>query len=417
MSSSDKEVLLVTERFHPDTTSSTGQYMTDIAIGLQERGLNVTVVTRKIRGHSDDSTQQEIEEAGVSVKRAPIPDLTERSLVFKFLNWLTFLAYAVPFLLLYGDNDRDCEVVFVTYPAVLPPIMWAVCRLRQWEYTYIVYDYYPQAAIELGYISRTGFIHRIWTKVNQHLLLDATNIIALGPRMREEIITSLEEQYRTEFDTEKIHIIHNWADDQFITPQYKEDNWFAVKHDTTGKFTLIYSGNIGEFHDLETIVEGMAEIENPDTKALIIGEGDNKKRIEELADKEGVLNETVELLPYQPWETVPDSLTAGDVSIVAVNPEFEGLCVSSKLYSAMATGQPVLVIAEETADESRIVEEANAGKQVSPGDLQGVVDAITHWKNNPEIVNEQGRNAREAFEDNFTEQKSVAEYYSVLSES
>jgi hypothetical protein len=30
--------------------------------------------------------------------------------------------------------------------------MWLVCRIRGWNYTYIVYDLYPDQPVELDYI-------------------------------------------------------------------------------------------------------------------------------------------------------------------------------------------------------------------------------------------------------------------------
>jgi len=415
MSHADTEVVLVTERFHPDTTSSTGQYMTDLATGLQGRGTDVTVLTRKIHAHSDEDTQQRLDDAGVTVRRTPVPDVPQCSLLTRLCNWFTFLAFAIP-MLLFSSPEQNREVVFVTYPSILPPLMWGVCRLKGWEYTYIVYDYYPEAAVELEYISRGAVVHRLWQRCNQHLLVDARNIVALGPQMRQEIIDSVAPKYEPEFNPDKIHIIHNWANPEFITPRDKADNWFAMKHNTQETFTLVYSGNIGEFHDLETIVEGVAMLDDTECKALIIGEGDNKEAIRELAARKGVLGESVELLPYQPWEDVPYSFTAGDVSVVAVNPEFEGLCVSSKLYSALAAGQPVLVVAEESSDEAQIVEQFDAGVQVSPGDRQGFIEAIREWQKNPALVDEHGEHAREAFEANFTKEHSVDEYHRIIAQ-
>ena len=49
MANTNKEYVLVTEYFHPDT-ASTGQLMTDLAVGLQERGLDMTVVTGQPAG-------------------------------------------------------------------------------------------------------------------------------------------------------------------------------------------------------------------------------------------------------------------------------------------------------------------------------------------------------------------------------
>jgi glycosyltransferase involved in cell wall biosynthesis len=82
----------------------------------------------------------------------------------------------------------------------------------------------------------------------------------------------------------------------------------------------------------------------------------------------------------------------------------------------MAAGEPVLTIAQPDDDESQIVDQFDAGIHVSQGDVEGIVEAIERWNSDPELVNSQGRNAREAFEENFTADKSIDQYYRMLAE-
>ncbi len=248
--------------------------------------------------------------------------------------------------------------------------------------------------------------------MNRRAFLAAKHIVALGPVMKERISRNA----GPKFDESKVKIIHNWEDEEFIQPMEKEDNWFSEEHGLVDQFTILYSGNIADFHDLETLVEAAAEFEDEDVGFLIIGEGDNKSNIVSLAEELDIKGDTVEFLPYQPWDDLPYSLTSADVSVVTVKEGFEGICVSSKLYTAMATGEPVLTIAQPDDDESRIVEQFDAGIHVSQGDVDGIVDAIERWKSTPELVEKQGKNAREAFEENFTVDESIDDYYQMLTE-
>jgi glycosyltransferase involved in cell wall biosynthesis len=216
------------------------------------------------------------------------------------------------------------------------------------------------------------------------------------------------------FDRDKVEIIHNWEDESYIQPKDKENNWFSEEHDLVDSFTLFYSGNIAHFHDLETVVRAAARWENDDVQVLIIGEGDNKENIVDLAEELDLRGDTVRFLPYQPFEDLPYSLTSGDVSLVTVKEGFEGVCVSSKLYTALAAGQPVLAVSQPYDDEARIVEKFDAGINVPQGDVEGVVEAVNRWTENPNLVERQGKNAREAFENNFTKSQSIDEYYELL---
>jgi len=412
MSDQNKEYVLVTEYFHPDT-ASTGQLMTDLAVGLQERGLDMTVYTGQPNYHSGDNEKQPRVSLykDVLVNRIRAPQLRQSSLPRRLFNWAVFTVWMF-FTMLFSRTDKEREVIFVSNPPFLPVAMWLACRLRGWNYTYIVYDLYPDQPAELDYIEENGFIDRVWGLLNRRAFLAADHVVALGPVMKERISRNA----GPKFDSAKVEIIHNWEDEEFIRPRAKEENWFSKEHDLVDQFTILYSGNIGEFHDLETLVEAAAAFEDEDVQFLIIGEGDNKETIVSLAEELGLRGDTVRFLPYQPWDDLPYSLTSADASVVTVKEGFEGICVSSKLYTAMAAGEPVLTIAQPDDDESQIVDQFDAGIHVAQGDVSGIVEAIETWQENPELTDQQGTNARQAFEENFTTDASIDEYYRMLTD-
>lgn len=410
MASSDKEYVLVTEYFHPDT-ASTGQLMTDLAVGLQERGLDMTVYTGQPNYHSGENEKQPRESTyqDVRIKRVRAPQVRQSSLPRRLFNWGVFTAWMFVTLLV-SRSDRDREVVFVSNPPFLPVAMWLVCRLRGWDYTYIVYDLYPDQPVELDHIREDGLIDSGWSYLNKRAFLGAKHIVALGPVMKDRISA----QAGPTVDEDKITIIHNWEDEGFIEPMDKADNWFSQEHDLVEPFTVLYSGNIAEFHDLETLVKVAAEFEDENVRFLIIGEGDNKQTIVDLAERLGIRGETVQFLPYQPWDDLPYSLTSADVSVVTVKKGFEGVCVSSKLYTAMAAGMPILGIVQPDDDEARIIDAFDAGIHAEQGDVDGIIEAIETWRSDPEYCKEQRQNARAAFEEYFTKEHSIDRYSRLL---
>ncbi|MHB9288010.1 glycosyltransferase [Halobacteriales archaeon Cl-PHB] len=199
------------------------------------------------------------------------------------------------------------------------------CKDSRLGYTYIRYDLYPDQPVELGYISEVGLINRVWNWFNVKASHGAKQIVALGPVMGNRITENTNE----DFDPVKITIVYNWEDEDFIEPIPKEDNWFCQEHDLVDPLPVLYSGNIGEFHDLETVIKAAVELEDENVRFLIIGEGDIKETIVEFAEDRGIHGDTVQLLPYQPWDDIPYSLTSGDVSVVTAKGGFECLCDTS----------------------------------------------------------------------------------------
>jgi glycosyltransferase involved in cell wall biosynthesis len=119
-------------------------------------------------------------------------------------------------------------------------------------------------------------------------------------------------------------------------------------------------------------------------------------------------------MPYQPRDVLPYSLTSADALVVTVEEGFTGLNVSCKVHTGMATGTPILAIAEPEDDETWLVERDDAGVAVPQGDTEGIVEAVRTWIEDPDLAERQAENAREAFEEHFTEEKCIDDFYDLL---
>jgi glycosyltransferase involved in cell wall biosynthesis len=410
-SESDREVVLVTEYFHPDS-ASTGQLMTELAVGLADRGLDIAVYTSQPNYHSGECEKQPTREVheGVPVRRIRAPQVRQTSLLSRLFNWSVFTAWM--FVVLATDRSDNRELLFVSNPPVLPPALWLLCKLKGWEYTHIVYDLYPDVIAAAGYIEHGGLVFQIWRRFDRYVFRDARRVVALGPVMRERIL----EVGGDGVDADAVTVIHNWADGEFIQPLAKAENPFSREHGLVDEFTVVYSGNIGANHDLETVIEAARQFRDEDVRILIIGEGDRKADIVSLAESYNLQDDTVTFLPFQELDRLPYTLTSGDVSLVSVDAGMRGLCVSSKLYTSLAAGTPVLLLSHPDDDEARIVDSYDAGTQVRQGNVDDVVRAIEYWRANPGRLEQQGANARAAFENTFTKEQAIDEYYQLLSE-
>ena len=276
----------------------------------------------------------------------------------------------------------------------------------------LVQDVYPDIAIKLGYMSPHGLVARIWNRINLWVYRAASHIIVLGPRMRDVVAEKLNS---AEADRE-ISVMHNWADGEAIVPIRKTENWFCKEHGLTNWFVIMYSGNMGATHDLESVVMAAKRLNDvPDVKCVMIGDGAKREKIARMADEMQLRNFL--LLPYQPRDVLPFSLTCGDASVVTLEPGAEGLSVPSKVYSSLAAGQAVLAIMGETCDVVDIIEEGECGQRISPGDVDGLVDAIRRLHDNPTLLQTTKENARTWFDANFTKARAIDSYERVLKQA
>ena len=88
-------------------------------------------------------------------------------------------------------------------------------------------------------------------------------------------------------------------------------------------------------------------------------------------------------------------MAAGDVHIVTVKRGLEGVVVPSKLFSILAAGRPVLVVAPEQCDAVRIVRANQCGLAADPDDPSAVAAALRELRSDPARLDDMGARARE----------------------
>jgi glycosyltransferase involved in cell wall biosynthesis len=288
-------------------------------------------------------------------------------------------------------------------------------RIHSTPYVYVVYDMYPDMPAALGVVPRDSAVVCVWERLMRILYRDADRIVVLGESMEQRLTDKMRND--AEFDSNKLVEIPNWEDPEFIQPISKEENDFAREQGTVSQFTLLYSGNIGEFHELKTAIDAIAVLEErgrDDIRFLVIGEGSRKAALEEYVDSRQISN--VEFLPFQPLEKVPQTLTSGDASLVGIKPEMVGMCVSSKLYSSLAAGMPILATVGEGDEVQRVVKECDCGAYVEPSDARAAADVLESWADDSEEVRRMGENARKCLESRYTSSHAISKYQNLLAE-
>jgi len=401
----NKVLIILSQYFYPEI-ASTGQLLTELAEDLTKYGYSVKVYTGKPSYYkSIEKCKKEELYQGVKIYRVFNTTFSKDNKLGKILNSLSYFI-SVLFKLL-SSKDRY-PLLIVSNPPFLSIAGFLLRKIRGQRYIFLIHDIYPDIAIKLGYLGENSIIAKIWNKVNYQALRDAKEVIVLGEYMAE----TLEKKYFG-MDNPKIKIVHNWADEEFILPIKKENNWFAKKYDLINKLVILYSGNIGLSQDLTTIVRAADKLRNyEEILFLFIGDGGELNKLKEMVKENNLTN--VKFLPYQPKEYLPYSLTSSDISIVALERGIEGLAVPSKIYGILASRRAVLGLVGENSEVADIIENAECGFRVDQGDVNGLVEKIKYIYKNPEILRNMGKNSREYFEEHFTRRQMTRKYYKIL---
>jgi EAL domain-containing protein (putative c-di-GMP-specific phosphodiesterase class I)/ActR/RegA family two-component response regulator len=403
-STAEVQLTLVTQ-FYPPDFAATGQFMDELAQNLSKQGIDVRVFTGQPNYAFDTQTAPDTEWMGkVWVQRSRFLRGGSRQWAGRTVSSLAFCAHAVWHLL---QRQHRGNILFLTSePPFLQVIGLLLKILFNIPFVTLVYDLYPEVAVELRVMSPNHWLIRFWDAVNRRVWHAADAIIVPCHTMRDRIVAKVPEV------ADKITVIHNWADPTWIKPIAKTTNIFAQEHKLVDTFTVLYSGNMGRCHDMETILGAAIELKNEPVEFLFIGGGPKQAGVIEQVEAMGLTN--CRFLPYQDKTLLPQSLTACDLSLVSVDVGMEGLVAPSKFYSALAAGRPVAIICEKHSYLRSLVADANCGAAICNGDSKGLAGFIRYLATDPDMAQRMGQSGYRYIQEYFTPFAISQQYYRIL---
>jgi glycosyltransferase involved in cell wall biosynthesis len=210
----------------------------------------------------------------------------------------------------------------------------------------------------------------------------------------------------------KVIVIPNWADVDWIRPVTKDENEFARKYKQVEKLTVMYSGNLGAAHDIETMLDSAKRLkENDAVHFMIIGDGAKKNLVEKTKLEAGLDNLTI--LPFQPESVLPSLLSTAEVAIISLDKGSEGLMVPSKTYYSMAAGCALIGLCDNNSEVARIINRHQCGTVVSPGDIDAMTSTIKTFLDDKSTLDLYRTNSRIAAE-KFYSRKNTNRYLEAL---
>jgi len=320
----------------------------------------------------------------VAILRANGTRFRPRRFAGRAINYLSYFVSANAASFRVGRPD---VVVSLTDPPIIGlSALWTARRTGA-RFVFLCEDIFPEVATLLEDF-HNPVVNRALDRVNRHLLRHADAIVALGDRMRRRLVDE------KGADPARVHVIHNWADCEAITPGVK-DNAFTRAHDLGDRFVLMHSGNVGLSQNLQVLIEAADRLRSKERLViLIVGEGAKRETLQRDAERRGLTN--VRFLTYQPKGELHDSFAAADAFLVSLKPGIEGYIVPSKLYGILAAGRPYIAAVDPTCEVATIAQQYHCGVLSSPDDANDLAARIASLYDAPTLVRTMGVNARRA---------------------
>ena len=228
----------------------------------------------------------------------------------------------------------------------------------------------------MGIVSRESLSYKLSSALEKFLYKKAWVVTGQSRTILENIQKRFPDLY--------VYHLPNGVDTKLFQPE--------VDQSKNESFHIVYAGLHGLAQGLEQIIWAAQKLPlSEHIEFTFVGDGPEKSKLIQLV-KDLSLN-NVHFWEPVAKEKIPAILRTADVLVVPLKIQLTG-AVPSKLYEAMAIGKPVILIAESEAAE--IVNHANCGVVVRPGDIDGLAAAMIYLKNCPEACKQMGANGRQA---------------------
>lgn len=388
------KILFINQFFWPDS-SATSQQLSDMASGLAARGNEITVLCGE-GGYAAAAAANAPK--GVTILRVKALPFG-RNTLGRILSYLSFYISATVRGLLAPRAD---VVVSLTTPPLISLLGTFIKVTRGSRHFIWEQDLYPDVAVDLNYLKSGGLVERIIGLLADTSRLHADGIIALGECMKQRLI-------QRQIPAERIAIAENWSSASAITPMPRPGD--------PRELVLLYSGNLGLAHDLDTLTRTMSSL-NPAAGAatrfrfLFVGGGVKRKQLASFCESNGIKN--VEFRPYLARDQLSEGLSAGDIGLVTQRSDCWGTVVPSKVYGILASGRPLLFIGPKIATPAHVIQRHQCGWQIDPEDDIALTRLLLHLSVNPEEVRTAGARARQALVGFYDLPHSVDRFADIL---
>jgi colanic acid biosynthesis glycosyl transferase WcaI len=397
--------LTILTQYYPPEIGAPQNRLSSLADNFVAAGHDVTVLTAmpnypsgKIHKGYGGLLKRE-QRSGARVIRTFIYPCRSAALIPRLLSYFSFVfssAMFGSFLL------KSSDYLIVESPPLFLGIaaLW-LSRLKRAKLIFNVSDLWPESAVRLGVIRADSFAHRFSLHLESLCYRSAWLVSGQSGSILEDI--------QARFASQPTYLLSNGADTRAFHPTRRTEEARA-RLTRRGEFVVLYAGLHGLAQGLEQVLAAAQQLRlEGGYRFIFIGDGPHKESLIQTANKGGLQN--VDFWDSLPNAEMPQFLAAADLIVVPLGMHLPG-AVPSKLYEAMASGRPIVLVASGEAAE--VVRRYKAGRVVDPGQVPSLVDAIKELRANQELAARLAQNARQAAVEHFDRTKIAGSFVRYL---
>ena len=323
-----------------------------------------------------------------------------------FVRAAVYVSQAFGTIIAAVAGKRPDVIINFGPPLVGPFLSLMMAKAFGARHIPVIYDLYPDVAIEMGTV-KNGAIIRAAKAIERMVYRGSDRIVVLSEGFRRILVDD------KGVPEKKVRVIPIWIDPDEVRRAMDPFSWRVGQGIPRDVFVVLYAGTIGLVSGAEIMVEVAREWSaTPDVLFLFVGEGKVKERVQ--LEARGLSN--IKFFDFQPREILADMLSAADVGVVTLLPGRGRTSVPSKVLGYMAVEVPVLASCDPDSDSARMIEEAQCGIVVPPGDAEAISGALRRMMTNRDKCRQMGKNGRNYMERHHSKEVGTAAFGKMIRE-
>jgi len=366
-----------------DEAGGTRHY--ELAQYLYDQGHKITIIASPVSYLSGKTANKnskfidtQIINDGIKILRVYTYPALHKSFVHRVFSFFSFMMSS----LIAGIGIKNVDVVWGTSPPIFQGASaWLLSKLKKAKFLFEVRDLWPAFAIAVGVLKNHFLINAsLW--LERFLYTHADQIMVNSPGYINHVMQK---------GAKNVELIPNGADPDMFTSDAGSIS-IREQYNLTDKFIVLYAGAHGMSNDLEVILEA-ADITRKDERVqyVFVGDGKEKQNLIEFAESKNLSN--VLFLPPFPKIDMPAVINEADICVAILKPiELYKTTYPNKVFDYMVSSRPVLLAIDGVIRE--VVEKADAGKFVEPGNPKAMANMIISLANDDKSLITMGKNGQ-----------------------
>jgi colanic acid biosynthesis glycosyl transferase WcaI len=211
---------------------------------------------------------------------------------------------------------------------------------------------------------------------------------------------------------ENVEVVPLWPplDELPVVP--KENDW-SRRHGFDRTINLMYAGTLGTKHNPESLAQLSERFRNrPDVRVIVISEGAGTRYLQNR--KEEAALDNLVLMPYQPYDELPQVMGAADVMLALLEASAGEFSVPGKVLSHFCAARPQVAAVPLVNRAAKVIQESGGGYAIAVGDDEAFIEAVRRLVDDGKLRQEMGQRAREYAETAFDIRKIGKRFEEIL---